>query len=449
LVQSQKSNAFVDKRIGENNETQMMMNKERQILSRIVKERVRNSKRQSKFNLSDTTGTEDNNEMLQLTHRGKAIDNLTARDHVMLSDDDEDVTGYGDNQKGYLDALDTLQHFGGGTNRGNKRNRENNPYGPAVGDDEEDGNNKNNLLSMYTSRKMELDDFIHRRKVMKAERMQSKEAQVDAFEKMDEAFADLATMLQFRDKEQEIKDYHTAKRQGTLTADDQEFEDWDKEMKQYQFVDRKVKATDRIKTPEEIAQEEAERLHELETRRLARMNGEFDDDDFSDISTTELQDPRRRGRRNRSKGADDLDDLSSDEQDNNENELRTRFTADGLVKIDKDGKVVEKIGEKKRRADDDAPPSEIFAVGTRISASYHAKEQMEGEEVWYDGKISAINRDKLGNITYNVDYDDGDFEDNVEPEHIKIREKTEEEVAKESEKVLESQKRQKAQEKAR
>ena len=411
LEQAKKSNSFVDKRIGEYNQN---MTEDEQNLARIVKERARRSKRISKFNLDDDDGGEET----ILTHRGKAIDKLSARDHLILSDDEDD-------DEGQLDALDTLQHFGGGRTKA-----ANNPYGPA-------GTASGDLSNVYSSRKLELDDLIHRRKVLKAERLKSKETQVDAFERMDEDFADLAEMLNFRDKEKEIRDYHTAKREGRLSAEDQEFADWDKEMKQYQFVDRKVKAMDRTKTPEEIAKEEAERLHELETRRLARMNGEFDEDDFSDISTADV----------RGKGADDLDDDAS--EDGQKDKLRTRFTADGLVKIDKDGNVVEKLGQK---IQDDAMET-ILEVGTRVSASYHAKEQMEGEETWFKGSISAVNRDKHGKITYNVDYDDGDFEDNVELEHIRVLEKTDDEIKKEveekSNKLLESQKRQKAQEKAR
>ena len=422
LQQSKKSSTFVDKRIGEYSR---QMTREEQNLARIVKERSRRSKRSAKFSLQDEEDDRNeggNNDIL--THKGKAIDGLADHEHVMLSDDEDDL----DRQ---LDAVDTLQHFGGGK-FGNKNNNADNPYGPA-------GAATGNLSAVYSSRKMELDDLIHRRKVMKAERMQSKEAQVDAFEKMDESFADLAAMLNFRDKEKEIRDYHTAKRQGKLSAEDQDYDDWDREMKQYQFVDRKVKATDRIKTDEEIAKEEAERLHELETRRLARMNGEFDEDDFSDISGVELE-----GRRH---GAEDLDDDSSDEGEREE-ELRTRFTADGLVKIDKHGKVVEKVGEISNDV-----PQVVLPVGTRVSASYHAKEQMEGEETWFNGSISSVNRDKKGKITYNIDYEDGDFEDNVAPEHVRVIEKTEEEVSKEKDEksnaLLESQKRQKAQEKAR
>ena len=58
--------------------------------------------------------------------------------------------------------------------------------------------------------------------------------------------------------------------------------------KQEFLFERKVKATDRTKTPEEIAKEEATKLHALESKRLARMEGDFlSEDEFSDISTDE------------------------------------------------------------------------------------------------------------------------------------------------------------------
>ena len=47
--------------------------------------------------------------------------------------------------------------------------------------------------------------------------------------------------------------------------------------------------------------------------------------------------------------------------------------------------------------------------------------------------MPCLNRDNKGKITYNVDYDDGDFEDNVEAEHIKVLEKSEKEIEKEVE----------------
>ena len=151
-------------------------------------------------------------------------------------------------------------------------------------------------------------------------------------------------MLNFRDKETVRREYFKAKKEGTLSAEDIEMDDWDKEMKGYLF-ERKVKATDRTKTPDEIAKEEADRLHELETRRLARMNGDFDNDNFSDISDDEAKSKKSKKRKaskkkekSRLKNSDELD--SEDEEND---DLTTRFTADGLVYVDKDGNVIKKV----------------------------------------------------------------------------------------------------------
>lgn len=53
----------------------------------------------------------------------------------------------------------------------------------------------------------------------------------ETFETMDESFAELAQLLQFRDKEQERAEKAKARKMGTLNADDVEMDAWDKEMK--------------------------------------------------------------------------------------------------------------------------------------------------------------------------------------------------------------------------
>ena len=54
---------------------------------------------------------------------------------------------------------------------------------------------------------------------------------METFETMDESFAELAQLLQFRDKEQERVKKAEAKKKGTLSQDDMEMDAWDKEMK--------------------------------------------------------------------------------------------------------------------------------------------------------------------------------------------------------------------------
>ena len=73
---------------------------------------------------------------------------------MILSDDEEE---------GNLDAVDTEMHFGGGSFG------EANAYGP--------GTDATNMANAYSQRKTELDDLIVRRKIMKAERVKSKQDQ--------------------------------------------------------------------------------------------------------------------------------------------------------------------------------------------------------------------------------------------------------------------------------
>ena len=54
---------------------------------------------------------------------------------------------------------------------------------------------------------------------------------VEMFDELDDNFKELASMLNFRDKETVRKDYFAAKKAGTLSQTDKEMDDWDKEMK--------------------------------------------------------------------------------------------------------------------------------------------------------------------------------------------------------------------------
>jgi nucleolar protein 14 len=405
LQQQRKANVFSDQRIGEHE-----LSNDAKNLARLVRERARQSKRLSQYALND----EIDDEGVLLTHKGQAIRDMSAVDHVVLSDDEED---------GDLDAYDTALHFGGG--------REDAQFNATYG-----GNSTGSsgaLLSAYAQKKQDLDDRIQRRKVMKLERLQAKEEQVDHFEAMDQSFQDLSGLLQFRDKEQEIRQRAQARREGAVPADDQEYDDWDREMKQYLYSTRKVAATDRTKTPEEIAQEEAERLRQLETRRLARMNGDIDD---------ELDDHHSKGKRkHRVSTADALDDDDDDDEEEATNQRTTRFTSEGLVYVDRDGVVLGKVGEmdaadetndnsedeeeEEEEEDTEDLPFREYNVGDQVTANYRAKEQYGGQEAWYSGVISKVRGDSSDMRTYNIEYDDGDFEEDVEPQYIRpVEDKT-------------------------
>ena len=260
-----------------------------------------------------------------------------------------------------------------------------------------------------------------------------------------------------------------------------------------------MKATERTKTPEEIAKEEAERLHELETKRLARMNGDFEKDDLSDISEDEgdskKKSKNRKQKVNRKQKMRNPDELDSDEEE--DEEPQTRFTADGLVHVDKNGNVVKKDGiddsdsgnneEENIGTDDDSSESSddsiggsdddasvaessdglssgeeseleadnvTLPVGTMIKGRYRADEQYEGKGKWYKGTIKEVSVDKKsGNTRYDVEYDDGDIEENMKPENVRKQKKCKEAIEKEDEEKTQAMelraKRQKAKDKAR
>ena len=60
-------------------------------------------------------------------------------------------------------------------------------------------------------------------------------------------------------------------------------------------------------------------------------------------------------------------------------------------------------------SDDDN--EEAIGVGVQVEARFG------GEEDWYPGTVAAVNADG----TYRVAYDDGDEEDSVAPEYVRLR----------------------------
>lgn len=503
LKQQHKSGSFVDRRIGETN---TMLSQDQRMLARVVRERVRRTKKSSKFTLDDNDNDNDHHPMksnpsgITLTHKGKVIgEDYDAKqdsyDDVILSDDEDDRYG------GQLDKMDTEMHFGGGAFDAVSVN---NPYGS--------GAQNMSMGDAYRSRKTDLDEMIKRRKMEKAEKAKRKEEQMDTFENMDEHFHELKSLLQFRDKEKERQNKYQAKQTGTLSDDEKEMDDWNKEVKEY-HMERKVKATDRTKTPEEIAKEEADRLHELETRRIARMNGDFEDDDLSDISDDDegtskyANKKKKKTTKKKKKNPDELDSDDDDsDNDNDKDKLEPRFTPDGLVYVDKDGNIVKTHGDNNDDDDDDSSdnstaeesdssdkdsdddeesseddgselaslggtddeasaasdsdndsdndgPTTTLTVGTKVMANYHAEEQFDGMEAWHPGTIAQVNTDNFGNTVYYIDYDDGDIEENVKRKHLRVegeKAKVKKENTNEKKKAMKLKlKRKKAKDKAR
>merc|ERR1712238_475359 len=142
-----------------------------------------------------------------------------------------------------MGAVDTELHFGGS---GLSSMGSSNPYGNSTASGAD-------LSKLYgQTRKTELDDLIARRKAMKAEKMEKKETQLDTFEQMDVTFGELSQLLRYRKNEK--RPLITPK----PTKEDEEMNEWNSEIRQM-MLKPKRRATDRTKTPEEIAKEESKR----------------------------------------------------------------------------------------------------------------------------------------------------------------------------------------------
>jgi len=448
-------NVVNDRRFGAGNEDR---NVEEVMMERFVKERMRGMKqggRSSKFDLDDEDDGFDmigsgkkrkrNSASTSLTHKGSAITDETIKNDPFNNGDDSD----NDDPYKALDKADTALHFGGGKLA--KLNE--NPYGSYGGSG---NNNTGNLGDMYRSRKTELDDVIKMSKMMKAEKAMKKEEQVSKFEEADEGFDELRGLLNFRDREKEKDEKSDRKkliRKGEVEQDSDE--EWDMEMRSYLF-DKKAKATDRTKTPEELAKEEHSRLEELERKRINRMNWVFDGDDVSDVEMD--SDVEEEGRRRKAEQLRGDDQLGDDDEEKGEGgkrgNIEMRFTADGLKYIDGDGNFVDppeaaavtgkvtggggsgdeesedsdgededSIAAGIGNSDDEASANDndiVYPVGTRIKAAYRVEEQFQNKKSWYDGEIVAVNGDEEeGNVTYDVQYEDGDFEEGVKMENVK------------------------------
>ena len=164
-------------------------------------------------------------------HQGKAIDDTYTgqpqdETDIILSDDDDDN----------LDKVDTMLHFGGG--KFDKSNPTTDGYYGASSSGNGGGTTSRDMGDAYRSRKQELEERILHKKLLKAEKMKRKEDQVETFETMDESFAELAGLLDFRDKERERVEKSEKRKKGMLDADEMEMDAWDKEMKVRKRVER-------------------------------------------------------------------------------------------------------------------------------------------------------------------------------------------------------------------
>lgn len=214
-----KSNKFTDKRIGERNHE---MTEEDRVVARFTAEHVKKHNKKNIFNLADDE---------ILTHRGQTLSEIEKFDDPR-SDDEDSLEG--DNKSGKLESNFVKDaHFGGGLFK---------KTGP-------DG---------AKSHKDLIDQLIAESKKRKAEKQKIKEQTQELTEKLDTEWKDLLPLVSKTNKKTEQME--------------QKVDDYDKVMRELKFEARGT-PSDRLKSEDEIAKEEKEKLEKLEQDRLLRMKG--------------------------------------------------------------------------------------------------------------------------------------------------------------------------------
>ncbi|KAF2903270.1 hypothetical protein ILUMI_02919 [Ignelater luminosus] len=235
-----KSNKFLDKRIGERNAG---LTEEDRAMARFTAVRAKAHKRKSIFNLADDE---------VLTHRGQTLNEIEKFDDPR-SDDEDSLDG--EVNSGKLDSNFVEDaHFGGGVL-------------------------SKTGIEGAKSHKDLINQLIAESKRRKAEKQKTKEKTLELTEKLDSDWKDLIPIVN--------KSVRQPNESSKIEVDD-----YDKVMRELKFEAR-GHPSDRLKTEDEIAKEEKEKLENLEKERLDRMRGFVEDKKSTSV---------------KHRSADDLDD---------------------------------------------------------------------------------------------------------------------------------------------
>ncbi|KAH7291504.1 hypothetical protein KP509_29G019800 [Ceratopteris richardii] len=262
-----KANVFLDHRFGEKDEDLAEADK---AILRFQRERQAQWQKKSRFTL------QDEDEETILTHGGMALSELDDFDDNSLDEREEDEK---------LDAeLVKNFHFGGdSTNKS-----------VGTGDVDE---------KKPKSKKEIMEEIIAKSKFYKAQKAKEKEEDMKLKEQLDKDFAELAksqalTSLVRLKKSMAIKS-------RIIGENNEKVDDFDKLVKEM-GMEMKAHASDRLKTDEEIAEEERAQLEELEEKRRKRMHGVESSDDSGSEDEDAKQSSQMKKRQRIEQSGDDL-----------------------------------------------------------------------------------------------------------------------------------------------
>lgn len=269
-----KANEFVDRRLGEGDAD---MSLEDKMMARFAAERKSHHDKANIYNLNDEE---------ELTHFGQSLAQIEKFEDPRSDDeDDEDKLG-----ARFVKAA----HFGGGflTKRDEDQGGEREKSRQDMIDEMIAKSKQRKVRTIWFSwrdPRVSLLFSSSRRLSLQHERQSEREATDEMTEKVDAEWSNVRSLLSAFVK----SDAEEGRNKSV--------DDYDVVVRELKF-DIRAKPTDRLKTPEEIAMDEKEKLEKLETDRLLRMRGVRVDDEEEghDCSMARTSSDH--------KSADDLDD---------------------------------------------------------------------------------------------------------------------------------------------
>ncbi|ODH39833.1 hypothetical protein ACO22_01776 [Paracoccidioides brasiliensis] len=250
-----KVGTLLDRRFGENDPT---MTPEERAVERFARESQKKLKKESVFNL------EDEEDEIELTHLGQAL--------IFDKEDGDDF---------HEDDLNGSDEDGdSGIARKRRRLVEEDDMEGLADDSEEEG-----PPERKKSKNEVMKELIAKSKFHKYERQKAKEDDDDLRATLDKGLPEIFEMMRGV-KKPEPESLPKPDLIATMNPDraallngkdrDQADKEYDQRLKQLAF-EKRAKPLDRTKTEEERAEEEAEKLKQLEKERLRRMQGENDE----------------------------------------------------------------------------------------------------------------------------------------------------------------------------
>uniref|UniRef100_A0A3Q0SD01 NOP14 nucleolar protein homolog (yeast) n=1 Tax=Amphilophus citrinellus TaxID=61819 RepID=A0A3Q0SD01_AMPCI len=230
--QKNKSSKFIDRRFGEYD---TKMAPEDKILQRFTMERQRVHEKKDVYNL---------NEEEELTHYGQSLAEMEKFNDIVNSDDESE-------EKGLLSAELTASHFGGGGGLLRKK---------TSGEQQEEQEG----AQRAKTRQELIEELIQKSKQEKRERQVQREEAQELTEKLDQEWKNIQALM--------VKKMPKAER-ADKPEEKPKRDEYDMMVRELGF-EMKAQPSEKMKTPEELAKEEREKLQKLEADRLRRMMGD-------------------------------------------------------------------------------------------------------------------------------------------------------------------------------